>query len=169
MTRNMKTLAAFLLLSLTAALRSPAAQAEWKAGLATIRITPEIPVPMAGYASRTKPFQHVEQDIYARALALEDQQGHRAVLITTDLIGLPRAVAEPVCERIQEKTKLARNQILLNSAHTHSAPVLSDQDRTESGFTPEDRTNIVAYTRGLQAKLALVVRVALGRLERAQF
>ena len=56
---------------------------------------------MAGYASRTKPFQKVEQDIYAKALALEDEQGHRAVLITTDLLGLSRAIAEPVCERIE--------------------------------------------------------------------
>jgi hypothetical protein len=53
---------------------------EWKAGLATVKITPEKPVPMAGYASRTKPFEKVEQDIYAKALALEDRQGHRAVL-----------------------------------------------------------------------------------------
>src|SRR5712675_689671 len=71
-----------------------AAETEWKAGLATIKITPEKPVPMAGYASRTKPFEKIEQDIYAKALALEDREGHRAVLVTTDLIGIARAVAE---------------------------------------------------------------------------
>src|SRR5258707_11763744 len=127
-----------------------AAEMEWKAGLATVKITPEKPVPMAGYASRTKPFEKVEQDIYAKALALEDREGHRAVLVTTDLLGLSRAVAEPVCERIQQATKLARSNILLNSAHTHSAPTLSLEERTESGVTPEDARNIVAYTRGLQ-------------------
>src|SRR5262245_29797154 len=99
-----------------------AAETEWKAGLAVVRITPEKPVPMAGYASRTKPFEKVEQDIYAKALALEDGQGHRAVLVTTDLLGLSRAVAEPVCERIQQKTKLDRSQILLSSSHAQSAP-----------------------------------------------
>jgi hypothetical protein len=96
---------------------SHAAESEWKAGLANVRITPDKPVPMAGYASRTKPFENVEQDIYAKALALEDRQGNRAVLVTTDLIGLPRAVAEPVCQRIQGKTKLVRSQILLSSSH----------------------------------------------------
>ena len=74
------------------------AETEWKAGLARVKITPEKPVPMAGYASRTKPYEKVEQDIYAKALALEDRQGNRAVLVTTDLIGLARAVAEPVCQ-----------------------------------------------------------------------
>src|ERR1043165_9826876 len=92
-----------------------AVETEWKAGLATVKITPDIPVPMAGYASRTKPYEKLEQDIYAKALALEDCEGHRAVLMTTDLLGLSRAVAEPVCERIQQKTKLSRSQILLNS------------------------------------------------------
>ena len=147
---------------------SHAAEGGWKAGLATIKITPEIPVPMAGYASRVKRYERVEQDIYAKALALEDEDGHRAVLVTTDFLGLPRAVSEPVCERIQQKTGLARSQILLNSAHTHSAPSLRGEEETESGIAPEDRTNIVAYTRGLQAKLVMVVRVALGRLEPAQ-
>src|SRR6266487_4074257 len=32
------------------------ADAEWKVGLAQVKITPERPVPMAGYAARTKPF-----------------------------------------------------------------------------------------------------------------
>lgn len=164
----MKITIATLALSLVAATCSRAAEIEWMAGLATVKITPEKPVPMAGYASRTKPFTTVEQDIYAKALALEDRQGRRAVLVTTDLLGLPRAVAEPVCARVQEKTKLARANILLNSAHTHSAPMLGDQDRTESGVTPEDARNIVGYTRHLQDKLVEVITLALERLEPAQ-
>src|SRR5437773_5166792 len=111
----MKTILGILLFSFVATFCTRAAEMEWKAGLATIKITPETPVPMAGYASRTKPFEKVEQDIYAKALALEDAQGHPALLITTDLLGLSRAIAEPICERIQQKTSLARSQTLLNS------------------------------------------------------
>ncbi|MEO8427247.1 MAG: neutral/alkaline non-lysosomal ceramidase N-terminal domain-containing protein [Verrucomicrobiota bacterium] len=164
----MKTIFGILLFSLGVALCSSAAETEWKAGFATLKITPEQPVPMAGYASRTKPFEKIEQDIYAKALALEDRQGHRAVLVTTDLLGLSRALAEPVCDRIQQTTKLARSDILLNSAHTHSAPTLSLEERTESGVTPEDARNIVAYTRSLQDKLVEVVTQALSMLEPAQ-
>src|SRR5438477_3900093 len=144
------------------------AESEWKVGLANVRITPETPVPMAGYASRTKPFEKVEQDIYAKALALEDRQGNRAVLVTTDLIGISRAVAEPVCQRIQDKTKLVRSRILLSSSHAHSAPNLSLEERSESGVKPEDARNIVAYTRSLQDKLVDAVVQALSRLEPAR-
>ena len=47
------------------------------------------------------------------------------MLVTSDLIGFPAAVAEPICERIREKTGLKRAQILINSAHIHTGPVLS--------------------------------------------
>src|SRR6266700_987607 len=109
----MKTMIrAFVTMALLTPASVLAAPAPWKAGIASIKITPDIPLPMAGYDSRTKPFTNVEHNIYAKALALEDEQGQRAVLITTDLLGLSRAIAEPVCERIQKDTKLSRSQIL---------------------------------------------------------
>jgi len=166
----MKALLGFIgiVLASLGAIQSIAAETSWKTGLAEIKITPEKPVPMAGYASRVKPFQKIEHDLYAKALAIEDQQGHRAVLVTTDLLGLSRAVAEPVCERLQEKVGLSRSQILLNSAHTHSAPTLRLDEDTESGIAPEDARNIVAYTRILQDHLVTVVTQALARLEPAK-
>ena len=166
----MKTLLALAgtLLAFPGALLLHADADGWKAGLAAAKITPEKPVPMAGYASRTKPFEKVAQDIYAKAFALEDREGHRAVLVTTDLIGISRAVAEPVCERIQEKTKLARSQILLSSSHTHSAPTLRLEESTDPGMTAEDARNVVVYTRSLQDKLVEVATQALSQLEPAQ-
>ena len=157
-----------ILLGFTAGLCAHAAEAEWKTGLASIKITPDKPVPMAGYASRVKPFEKVEQDIYVKALALEDHSGKRAVLITTDLLGLSQAIAEPVCERIRQKTKLERSQILLNSAHIHSAPTLSLEERADSGIATEDARNIVAYTRSLQEKLVEAATQALSKMEPAQ-
>src|SRR5262249_17239756 len=105
------TAAAVTLLALVPAVG--AAEPEWKIGLAQLKITPERPVFLAGSASRNKPFEKVEADLYAKALALEDRDGHRVVLVTSDLIGLPAAVAEPVCERLRDKIGLKREQILL--------------------------------------------------------
>ena len=73
-----------------------AADPEWSVGVAAVKITPEQPVVLAGYASRTKPHQSVDTDLYAKALALRDGAGNRAVLVTMDLCILPPAVAEPV-------------------------------------------------------------------------
>ncbi len=141
---------------------------DWKAGLASATITPEKPVLMAGYASRTKPFEKVEGDLYAKALALEDAQGRRAVLVTTDLIGLSAAVAEPICQRINERSGLKREQILLSWAHNHAGPSLSLKATPGSSGSAEDAENTVAYTRNLQDQLVALVGQALARLEPAR-
>src|SRR5579872_7105286 len=101
-----------LLAAVTGASAARAADADWKVGLARVKITPERPVFLAGYASRYKPFDGVAADLYAKALALEDADGHLAVLVTTDLIGLTTPVAEPVCERLARQVGLKREQIL---------------------------------------------------------
>src|SRR5688572_2122137 len=101
------------------------AEAQWKAGTARARITPERPVFMAGYDARDKPFEGFEADLYAKALVLEDADGRRAVLITADLIGFSAPVAEEISAAIRKKAGFERKQILLNASHNHSGPALS--------------------------------------------
>jgi hypothetical protein len=145
-----------------------AAAPEWKVGLAQVKITPERPVFLSGYASRNRPFDRVTTDLYAKALALEDQGGHLAVLVTTDLLGLPAAVAEPVCQRIGTRTGLKREQILLSSSHIHTGPALSLDPTAREGRAPGDALRTVEYTRQLQDRLVEVVVRALARREPAR-
>ena len=162
----------FLLLALAWCALLPAmghAADSWQAGVASVIITPDKPVPMAGYATRTRPFERVEHDIYAKAIALRDSEGNRAVLITTDLTGIPRSVADPVCESITKKLKLKREQILISSSHTHSAPLLTLDEATRyPGISEIDGRNLVAYTRSLQDKLLHVAVEAMEILAPAQ-
>ena len=130
--------------------------AGWKAGIATVNITPDTPLQMSGYASRTKPFERVNDELYAKALALEDSEGKRAVIITSDLIGFRASLAEAICRKIGEKSGLKREQILLTAIHTHSAPTLSLDPDPRDGFTPEDAQKTAAYTRSLQEALHII-------------
>jgi hypothetical protein len=145
-----------------------AAEPEWKVGLAQVKITPERPVFLAGYASRNRPFEKVASDLYAKALALEDRDGHLAVLVTTDLIGLSAAVAEPVCERLAAKAGLQREQILLSSSHIHTGPALGLNPEARDGKDAGEAQRTVDYTRQLQDKLVEVVLRALEKREPAQ-
>src|SRR5438128_431276 len=122
--RTVSICVAWSLLFLGGAL-ADGAEPDWKAGLAQVKITPSVPVALAGYAARTKPFEKVAADLYVKAMVLEDAAGGRGVLVTSDLIGFPADVAEPICQRLQEKTGLRREQILLNSSHTHAGPLLN--------------------------------------------
>ena len=145
-----------------------AADPAWKVGLAQVKITPDQPVRMSGYGGRTKPFEKVAADLYVKALVLEDHDGHRGAIVTSDLLGFPASVAEPICERIRQKTGLKREQILLNSAHTHAGPLLDLKAPAKDEPGAGEALRTVAYTRQLQDKVVAVVVEAAGRLEPAR-
>lgn len=143
-------------------------EAEWKAGLAAVKITPSEPVHLAGYASRNRPFEKVAADLFAKALALEDAKGRRAVLVTADVIGWNAGVAEPIAGRIAEKAGLPREAILLNASHNHSGPRLSLSEGPRDNVPETEALKSVAYTKALQEKVAAVALEALGRLQPAR-
>jgi len=70
--------------------------AGWKAGFARARITPDEPLPMAGYAARSRPFERVAGELFVKAMALEDGRGRKALLITADHIGWSADYAIPL-------------------------------------------------------------------------
>ena len=92
-------------LCLAAPLLAEADAPQWKAGVATQVITPKESMWLAGYAGRTKPSEGKEHDLYVKALALEDPQGKRLVVLTSDLITIPRALAVEVARQVTKKTK----------------------------------------------------------------
>src|SRR5262249_43425132 len=97
----------------------------------------------------------------------EDRTGQRGVLVTSDLLGFPAAVAEPICERIEKKTGLKRAHILLNSSHTHAGPQLALKAPPDAAGAGEAQRT-VEYTRWLMDRGVEVVGQALGRLEPAR-
>lgn len=137
----------------------------WKVGFASADITPEEPVYLAGYASRYHPHEGVAAPIHAKVLALTDKAGHRAILVTTDLIGLSAEVAEPICDRIIETTGLTRADILLNSSHTHTGPALTLAVDPTTKMNAAESARQVAYTRHLQDTIVELVTKALSRCD----
>ena len=103
-----------------------AEQAAWKVGTAKACITPDKPLWMSGYSARKGPAEGTAHDLWVKALALEAADGHKAVLVAADLLGIPRAMYDKICEDLEEKCGLDRSQILLNCSHSHCTPVLAD-------------------------------------------
>ena len=71
-------------------LLAPVFAADFQAGVARVNITPPMPFWLSGYASRTNPATAVRHELFAKALALADDRGGKAVIVTADLIGFPR-------------------------------------------------------------------------------
>jgi neutral ceramidase len=98
----------------------------WKAGVARAIITPGEPIWMAGYASRDHPSEGTLADLWVKVLAIEDAKGKKVVLVTTDLLGIPKKMSDRIRNQIAVKYGLTRSQIILSSSHTHTGPVLMD-------------------------------------------
>jgi len=146
------------------------AGASWKAGLAKIPITPQKPVWLTGYGARTKPFESILQEIFAKALALEDQSGKRAVLVATDLLGFPQEVARNIARQVEKRYGLARDRLVLSSTHTHGGPALASPTGLIYGprTTSEQQRDVEDYTRELEGKVVAVVGKALDDLRPAR-
>ncbi|NOZ23114.1 MAG: hypothetical protein GXP25_18730 [Planctomycetes bacterium] len=158
-----------LLLGSLIPLASPAAsaEAEWRVGLARVKITPEGPIRLDGYAERNRPSEGVLSDLYAKAMAIEDRDGHRAVLITADLIGFAAPVGDAIRSAIAEKTGLTRKQILLNCSHTHSAPVVVLRGYRKPSVPEGERRTVLRYNKNLRGQLADLAVAGLADLKPA--
>jgi hypothetical protein len=147
-----------------------AAEETWKAGVAKVKITPEQPMWMAGYAARDKPAEGKMTELWAKALAIEDPAGQRAVLVTLDLVGIERQLSASLCEKLQKKYGLARSQIALNCSHTHSGPVVARNLRPMHEYSlPKPQQDLIhQYADQLEASVIEVVGQALGKLAPAK-
>jgi hypothetical protein len=113
-----------VLTAITASFAQNSEPAVFKAGVAKAIITPEPGLWLAGYAGRNKPSEGKANDLYAKALALEDARGTRLVLVTLDVIGLPHDLSEQMYEDIRQKTNLPREAVVFACSHTHCGPVI---------------------------------------------
>ncbi len=123
----------------------------WQVGVAKTVITPKQPMWMAGYAARTKPAVGKLHDLWAKALFVEDNSGHSALLITSDLVYFTTNVSEQIRNEIQKKTGLTKAQIILNSSHTHSGPELIGNDFR---YTYSMHADLVNQTGGKYVKMS---------------
>ena len=146
------------------ALSAPA----WQAGVATIDITPESSLWMAGFAARTQPSQGVAMPLHAKALALKCGDQPTAVLVTADLLGVTARMTDRVASLVQRRHRLRRRDLLFNASHTHCGPVVDEQLSVAYGLTPAQLADIRLYTTQLEGKLAAVIADAVSRLRPAQ-
>ncbi len=144
------------------------ARAGWQAGTARVAITPKQPMWMAGYASRTRPSEGAVHDLWAKALALQDPAGRRAVLITLDVCGIDRDLSSRIRDTLQNRHKLGRDRIVLACSHTHSGPVVGTNLLTMYKIDDAERKRIAEYANTLEANVVNVAGEALSRLQESR-
>ena len=146
------------------------AETKWQAGVATVKITPEKSMWMDGYAARKSDPDRIAGDLFAKALAIQDEQGQRIVIVTMDLIGIPRPLRDRLEAEVREKFQLPREGLWLNASHTHCGPELR-MPRISTDGTPaelnERQQLALEYTAKLYQQLLEIIGQSLQELRPA--
>ncbi len=143
------------------------AGAGWKAGAGTRCITPGEAMWMSGYASRDRPAEGTLTELWAKALALEDEAGRQAVLITLDLVGMDASLSARVASRIERDYGLGRERVALCASHTHSGPVAGASLATMFVLDDGERQKAAEYLPFLEQRIGEAVDQAMAGLEPA--
>jgi neutral ceramidase len=136
----------------------------WKAGTARAAVTPKTPMWMSGYAARNKPSQGVVHDLWAKALALQDPNGRRALLITLDVCGIGRDLSNRARDAIRTRLGLEREHIVIACSHTHSGPVVGNNLLAMYNLDPHQRDLVTRYGQDLEKTLLNLSEQAIGQL-----
>jgi neutral ceramidase len=128
-------------------------------------VTPDKPMWMSGYASRTGPAEGAEIDLWAKAAVFQAADGKKLILVTLDLVGIDRDTSQAVCKRIMAKHQLSREAIALSVSHTHCGPVVGKNLRSMYFFDDAQAKLVDEYTDALPGKILKAVDGAVANLE----
>jgi len=140
---------------------------EWKAGVAKTIITPKLSMWLAGYGARTEPSDGTLHDIWAKAVAIEDQSGHQAVIVTLDLVGITKEISDEIRKEIKDEMGLEKSQIILSTSHTHSGPVLENALFDIYPLNDHEIKRIKQYSRSFTKDIVQLIRKAFRQMEPA--
>jgi len=135
--------------------------AELRAGAARVAITPpaDAALPMAGYGGRTQGFHGIHDEIYVRAIVLDDGST-QAALVTWELLFVPDAVWEDVSRRVSAETGIPPENLLLSAVHNHGAPNIG---------AAQASAGAAAYTKNVEGAAVEAIRRAKQQLQPARF
>ena len=138
---------------------------KWQSGVASMVITPQTDLWMAGYAARERPAEGILHELMVKALVLQDASGKKAVFLSSDLIGIPKSLSDAVSAEVSARFGFDRSQVMLTSSHTHSGPVFGQILSDIYPMGPEQVKQVNKYTRWLQDKMVEVISAAMANLE----
>lgn len=92
-----------------------------KSGCSKVCITPPVGIDLSGYGLREQPSLGIHDDLFLRALFLE--QGKEQLLwLHCDLIGVEQNRVRALRKRMLKELNLTEHQILISTTHTHAGP-----------------------------------------------
>jgi len=132
-------------------------------GSAKVEITPPMPVPLAGYASRKADFEGISRPLHVRACLFYQTGGTgktcKALMLQADLIWWGTERLQELSRTIQEKWDIPTQHIVYHASHTHGGPQTTRRLNPVLGRLREQ------YMRYLERKVEEAIEFAHNSLE----
>ena len=141
-----------------------------RAGFSKVCISPPIGAPLAGFAARLEVSKGIHDDLYARALVLENAESAVAI-VSVDVLALSSEFIKRVRNAIQANTGLSPESVMIASTHTHAGPVTITTFFNPDGTLDRDYMNTLAeaidgaVTNAWRNRFPARVGVGVGHVE----
>ena len=130
------------------------------AGTSEVKITP--PAIGTFLIGPEKLSTGVHDELFARALVLDNGK-QRFAIVTMDLCGLDFTLVEDMRTKIERQTGIPANRVMLNSSHTHSAPLTMRW--CESKWKEFEKSK---WRKELLYKIIAAVKLTISNLQEAK-
>jgi neutral ceramidase len=91
-------------------------------GFSKVSISPPIGAPLAGFAARQGVCEGIHDDLFARALVIENN-GKTVALVSLDVLAVSSEFVGDVRENIERRTGIRQDAVMIAATHTHAGPV----------------------------------------------
>ncbi len=134
------------------------------AGAAEVVITPPVGTALDGYGGRAGGSVAVHDDLYARAIVVDDGVT-QAAIVGCDLIGVDRRLVAAARERASAATDIPAAHIMIAATHTHAGPAGLRRDRDEALTDVTARTIAGAIAAAHRDRRPAVLKAGRGSVD----
>ncbi len=135
----------------------------YEVGVARVDITPDYPIRLNGFGGRRTESEGVRQRIWAKAIAIGNDEQNPAILLTIDSLGIRMPMVDEVARRLRQQAGIKRDHVALTFSHSHTTPKVNGAaDTIFSVPIPADhQKHIDRYTAELTDHLTAAALAAL--------
>ena len=94
-----------------------------RAGISEVNITPPVGVSMCGFAARKGPSEAIHDELFARALVLDNGETQVAI-VGADVISFAPDLVNRIRGLVEQAVGISGDCVLLNGSHSHSGPTV---------------------------------------------
>lgn len=147
-----KVLLKLCLLTLICLFSQNTRASDLRVGVASVKITPPIGIPLAGYYYE-RLAENIHDDIYAKAMVIESD-GLKVAIVSCDLIRISADIVARVRSIVLKSTGIDTEHLMISATHSHTGPVIPDKnDRYKiNGKAAEIHTKYIIELPGLIAE-----------------